>query len=380
MRCCFKFFPGLLGPFFLICLTGFSTAWPQVPVPVQTNVTIRVMAANITSGNNQRYESPGMNIFKGLKPDIVAVQEFNYVSTNGGTPNTIPALREMIDTAFGTNFVYFRESGYSIPNGIISRYPILSSGTWDDVQVPDRGFAWALVDLPGTNDLYVVSVHLHSSGGASSRAIEATNLKVRIQSDFPANAFIVVAGDLNTDSRSEQALSTFKTFLSDSPIPHDGTASADPDTNATTPRNKPYDYVLPSFNLSSNQVPTVLGSRTFNNGLVFDSRVYTPLSEVSPVQLGDSGVFQMQHMGVLKDFRISFTVTNLVTVPQPVLEMVSTSLISWQGLSGLTYTVESSVNLSNWFTAGSAFSTTTNFSFINTFPTTDTRFFRVTYP
>ena len=48
-----------------------------------------------------------------------------------------------------------------IPNGIISRYPIVASGSWvDTVQSqPNRGFAWAQIALPGTNDLYVVSVH-----------------------------------------------------------------------------------------------------------------------------------------------------------------------------------------------------------------------------
>jgi hypothetical protein len=48
----------------------------------QTNITVRVMSANLSSGNNQRYETPGLNIFKGLNPDIVAIQEFNYASTN----------------------------------------------------------------------------------------------------------------------------------------------------------------------------------------------------------------------------------------------------------------------------------------------------------
>src|SRR5687768_284996 len=98
----------------------------------QSNVIIRVMAANLTSGDFQRYETPGLNIFKGLKPDIVALQEFNYASTGGAGLNTPAAFREMLDTAFGTNFLYFRETGYSLPNGIISRYPMIASGSWVD--------------------------------------------------------------------------------------------------------------------------------------------------------------------------------------------------------------------------------------------------------
>ena len=214
---------------------AICAAQPLVPVIIVTNNTLRVMAANITTGNNQRYEAPGLRIFQGLKPDVVAVQEFNCASTNGLGINTPAALREMIDSGFGTNFFYFRESGYAIPNGIISRWPIVNANSWDDVQVPDRGFAWAQIDIPGGNDLYVVSVHLHSSGGSSSRAIEATNLKALIQANFPSNAFIVVAGDLNTDTRTETAVNTFRTFLSDSPVPADN--NGNPNTNLS--RQKP---------------------------------------------------------------------------------------------------------------------------------------------
>src|SRR5439155_6587291 len=125
-------------------------------VRAQSNVLVRVMAANLTTGTNQRYETPGLDILKGLAPDVVAIQEFNYASTSSNGINTVAAFREMLDTTFGTNFVYFRESGYNIPNGVISRYPIIASGSWDDPSVSDRGFAWAQIDLPGTNDLYVV--------------------------------------------------------------------------------------------------------------------------------------------------------------------------------------------------------------------------------
>ena len=132
-----------------------------------------VMTANLTSGNFQKYETPGLDILKGLKPDVVAIQEFNFSN------NTPADFRAMLDATFGTNFSYFREtnSGYSIPNGIISRYPIVEAGSWDDSLVPDRGFAWARIALPGTNDLYVVSVHLYGSGTATDRNTEAAAIK-----------------------------------------------------------------------------------------------------------------------------------------------------------------------------------------------------------
>jgi endonuclease/exonuclease/phosphatase family metal-dependent hydrolase len=363
----------LLGGIFVPVSRGDE---PRFPVITSTSLTLRVMAANITTGNNQRYEGPGMRIFQALRPDVVAVQEFNYASTNGLGINTPGALREMIDSAFGTNFAFYRESGYSIPNGVISRWPLVESGSWDDVQVPDRGFAWARVDLPGTNDLYVVSVHLHSSGGSISRATEATNLMRLIQSNFPANAWLVVAGDLNTDSRNETAVSTFKTFLSDAFVPVDN--HGNPNTNQS--RQKPYDYVLTSFEFASNQTPTVIGAQSFGDGLVFDSRVYTPTNDVSPVLAADSSAPNMQHMAVVKDFTVSYTVTNLITVPAPRLEMVRPNIIRWTGLSQLTYTVQTNASLGDWATAGTATSPTTAFSFTNAAPAAGRNFYRVVFP
>jgi endonuclease/exonuclease/phosphatase family metal-dependent hydrolase len=363
---------GLLAGF----LDHADAAAPQVPVVSTTNVTVRVMAANIT-GNSQTYESFALRIFQGLKPDVVAIQEFNYLG------NTFNDFRSMLDTAFGTNFVYIRETGtgYTIPNGVISRWPILESGSWEDVDtgVNDRGFCWARIGLPGTNDLFLVSIHLKASSGSSNaarRAAEAAQLKGLIQSNFPANAWIVVAGDGNINSSDEAALATFKSFLEDDPIPTDVPVGGDADTNNS--RAERYDYVFSSPNLNSNRVATVIGSRSFPNGLVFDSRIYSPLGEVAPVVATDSGL--AQHMAVMKDFRVSYLVTNLTIVPQPTLQLVTTNVLHWIGLRDLTYTVQQTSTLTDWVFAASANSETGDFWFTNSQPAPDRIFFRVTYP
>jgi endonuclease/exonuclease/phosphatase family metal-dependent hydrolase len=338
-------------------------------IVVATNTILRVMAANLT-GSSQKYEANSIRIFQGLNPDIVAIQEFNYSN------NTPAQIRSFIDTAFGTNFSYFRESGYAIPNGVISRYPIRTSGSWDDALIPDRGFAWTQLDLPGTNDLYVVSVHLKASSSDSlTRSNETVSLKQLIASNFPSNAFIVVAGDMNLQSRSEAALTTLKTFLSDSPIPTDAEAGGDPDTNE--PRSHPYDLVLPSFSFATNLVTMTIGTRSFSNGLVFDSRVFTPLSSVAPVQFDDSGL--NQHMAVLKDFRIQFTMTNHVDVPRPVLELSGTNSIRWQATPGITYTVERSTNLTNWTDAAQFTASSTNAIFTHILTAQPYQFYRVSF-
>ena len=356
----------------------------QIPVVTQTNVTLRVMASNLSSGNNQRYESPGLDILQGLKPDIVCMQEFN-VSNSFGI-NTVNSISNMIATTFGTNFSYFREtnSAYTIPNGIISRYPILASGSWTDSDsgVNDRGFAWARIDLPGTNDLYVVSVHLKASSGSTNparRAAEAAEVTSNIQTNFTnsTNAWIIVAGDMNLYyAGTEGAITTFTTYLSDTPVPTD--QSGDPDTNVG--RSERYDRVLPSFAMTNLLVPVAMPSRNYTNGLVFDSRVYTPLSDVPPVVSTDSGASGMQHMAVVKDFKITCAVTNFVAVDSPVLTFELPGILRWQGVSNLTYTVLASTNLTDWDNIGTAASATSSFSFTNLVGGDAQQFYRVTYP
>ena len=290
------------------------------------------MAANL-NGDTQSYQPFAIRIFQGLKPDIVAIQEFNYSN------NTASDFRSMVDAAFGTNFVYYREpytANGDIPNGIISRYPILVAGSWvDTVQSqPNRGFAWAQIAVPGTNDLYIVSVHLLTSS-AGVRSSEAANLKTLIQSNFPSNAWIVVAGDFNTDTRTESTtMTTFDSYLSDNPVPADNNGNS----NTSQNRNHPHDYVLPSFSLTNFETATVFPSHSFPNGLVFDSTVYTPLSDVPPVQFSDST--NAQHMAVMKDFLISTgndSGTNppvIVTQPQSQTNAVGATITFSVGVSG----------------------------------------------
>ena len=364
---------------FGLCL-AMCAASTRGDTTVATNAIIRVMAANLTSGSAQSYETAGIRIFQGLKPDIVAIQEFNYGDKSA------TAIRSFVDMAFGTNYSYFRESGsgYTIPNGVISRYPIKSSGSWVDVDagVNDRGFAWGQVDLPGTNDLYVVSVHLKASTGsdnAARRYAQVTKLWNLISANFPANAWIIVAGDCNIYDPSEQAYQYLTGNLSDAPIPTDIATGGDADTNSG--RSERYDYVFPSRPLTNFMVATILPSHTFSKGLVFDSRIYSPLADVSPVQAGDSEVTGMQHMAVVRSFSIPYLVTVTNAVPPPIVSMRSPQVIEWSGPSNLVYHVELRTDLTSaaWATAGTATSTSTNYSFTNE-TGFDRAFFRVAYP
>lgn len=274
------------------------------------DVRVRLMAANISSGNYQSYDpGHGTRIFQGTDPDIVMIQEFNYGS------NTPAELRGFVDTAFGPTFQYYREGGAQIPNGIISRYPILASGEWDDPRVANRDFAWARIDLPGEVDLYAISVHLLTAS-ASERNLEAQSLVSFIQQNVPAGAYVAIGGDFNTGSRTEAALSTLsQVVVSTGPFPVDHAGNGN--TNAS--RAKPYDWVLVSSGLHNRRTVTEIGSSDFLNGAVIDTRVYSPLGELSPALSGDSSATNMQHMAVVRDFGLpsGAVVTPSVTVTSP---------------------------------------------------------------
>jgi hypothetical protein len=258
---------------------------------------LRVVAANLTSGNASSYDlGHGGRILQGLRPDVVLIQEFNAGARNS------PAMRDFIDGVFGASFCFYREAGpaRAIPNGVVSRFPIVEAGEWDDSSVGDRDFAWARIDLPGTRDLWAVSVHLLTRN-SSVRNVEASELVSYVKSKIPAGDFLVIGGDFNTNSRSEPAISRLAEVVSvEEPFPSD--LSGDGDTNAG--RNSPYDWVLSSPSLTALEVPVRLGSVTAPAGLVFDTRDFDPISAAAPALRDDSAAPSMQHMAVVRDFEL----------------------------------------------------------------------------
>ncbi len=253
---------------------------------------LRVVSSNLTSGNAQAYEAPGIDILRGLAPDVVLFQEFNY---------KLGTTRDLVDAALGASFCVYREPrATGIPNGIASRFPIVDAGQWSDPDIPDRSFVWARIDVPGPTDLWAVSLHL-KTGSATTRASEATLLVSYVQSAIPSGDYLVIGGDLNADNEAEPALVTLASIVvTASPWPADQLGNNR--TNAS--RAKPYDWVLANTTLDAKKTALVLGASTYANGLVFDSRVYTPLTEVTPVLVTDSAATNMQHMAVARDFLI----------------------------------------------------------------------------
>ena len=289
--------------------------------------TIRTVAANITSGNNQTYEAPGTRILQGLQPDVVMIQEFDVNSSSTAD------LRNWVDSTFGPEFNYFRENYSGIPNGVISRWPIVASGSWDDTIIGDRGFAWARIDIPGEKNLWVVSVHLKASSGfASQRQTQARQLVAYIQANVPPEDYLLLGGDLNTFSTTESCVSTLGALLTTA-APHPVDQAGDPDTNAS--RSEQYDWVLAEPELDSLETPVKIGALSFAHGLVFDSRKFTPLNSVSPVLSGDSGASNMQHMAVVRAFAVPALELLTVTVSSsnPTLVPIANVVVGGTGVN-----------------------------------------------
>lgn len=290
---------------------GADTTLPDVPgvdVPA-VQLELRLMAANLTSGNYQSYDpGHGIRLMAGCRADVYMVQEFNY---GGNTPDDYRALADVV---CGTECSYSAGVGH-IPNGVISRWPIVESGAWDDPTVPDRDLDWARIDLPGARDLVVVSVHLHTSP-AADQVDAAQIVAARIaehRAAEPGCCWYVVGGDFNGQSSvSDKGFGAWKgepVFFVDGPHPvgEDGA----PGTNAS--RSKQYDYVLLDTDLRAYQVPLVFDAMdggqplTYPDGLVFDTRDFddSVLDRYFwPAMEGDSGAPSMQHMGVIKAVRI----------------------------------------------------------------------------
>jgi len=318
----------------LLPLLALTSARPAaLAQTVQT--PLRVMAANTTSGNRQSYDpGEGTRIFQGLAPDVVLIQEFNYGD------NSQQAIGEWVESTFGPEYEYYRERGAQIPNGVVSRFPIIESGEWADVQVGNRDFAWARIDVPGEADLWAVSVHFLTRN-ASVRDRQATALRRLVTENIPEGDYLLIGGDFNTRNSGEPALDTLDELVdTDGPYPVDQSGKIG--TNAS--RRKPYDWVFADEDLEAHEVPVQIGSNSFPSGLVFDSRVYEPLADVAPVQRGDSGATNMQHMAVIRDFLLpeGVAINSASTAPETTTTAAAalSTLASCEPVSGFAATDE----------------------------------------
>lgn len=267
---------------------------------------IRVVTSNLTTGSKQSYDNgEGARILKGLKPDVVLIQEFNYKT------NSAEDLREFVTTTFSEEFQYYRESEATdqIPNGVISRYPLIESGEWTDADMPNRDFAWARIDIPGDQDFWAISVHL-SAKKSDVRMKEAAELVRLMEKHIPSSDYIVLGGDFNLTSRADKMIEVLAPQVSEVHAPHDSLGFTT--TNMTNKKN--FDWILNDSDLAgllvsvdfleSPEEKREIGVNTFPFGLVFDSTTFPLLDRLKPIEKSDSRSPGMQHLAVVKDYLI----------------------------------------------------------------------------
>ncbi|MBI4861172.1 MAG: endonuclease/exonuclease/phosphatase family protein [Candidatus Riflebacteria bacterium] len=255
---------------------------------------IRIVAANLTSGNDQSYDpGHGIRILKALKPDVVMIQEFRY--TRG-------PVAQMVKEIVGPSSYFYREDGYELPNGVLSRWPIKEAGSWKDPHIGNRGLTWARIDIPGDRDLWAVSLHLKAGGDSKQvRMQEAEVLVGLVKKKVPQGDYMTVGGDFNTSDRTEPCLRELSEVVETAaPYPVDQSGKSGTSAN----RGKPYDWVLANGDLDAKAVVTKVGAKSFPDGLVFDSRVSPSLFSAGEVQADDSASANMQHMAVVRDFAV----------------------------------------------------------------------------
>ncbi len=251
---------------------------------------VRLMAANITSGNAQAYEEPGVRIFRALKPDVVMLQEFNVEGQSRDA---------FVQNAFGAGYTHCVESDSSIPNGVVSRFPIVASGEWRNTSPnANRDYAWARIDVPGPKNLLVVSVHLRTKGGP--RAIEEAELVNYMRGALGSDDMAVLGGDFNHDAHASPSMAGADAFLAMSaPLPQN--MDGRPSTSSNL--RKTLDHLFVSPALMKMERAVTLGGKTFDHGLVFTSDMASR-DEIAPVLPRDSFAVSMQHMPIVRDFQL----------------------------------------------------------------------------
>ena len=319
------------GDFTCTCEDGFEENDDNICIQL-AEIHIRAVTGNISTGNNQDYDNgEGIRIFQGLKGDIMMVQEFNYKNNSENDYKEFVKTVFQDPACFQENTCFYEVgTGNVIPNGVVSRFPILD---WGELRDPAGGvdstrhLNWAILDIPGNKDLFVVSVHLRTSPGSDQ--IEEAEVVVnhinnlKQQADYNGYYFIV-GGDFNgpssaCDNHPNDGWGLYNTFnvCDDFPVGEDGS------TGTSASRSKHLDWLLASPGLSPFQVSTdycaennTNNCKRYPTGLVMDTRDFTQ-SELntyfSPtnfddrtLDVDDSDGNSMQHMAIVKDFVIRF--------------------------------------------------------------------------
>lgn len=269
--------------------------------PARAATRVRVVAANVASGRSLRYEEAGLRILEALQGDIYLLQRFRVGGDDEGS------VRELARRVLGGKGYFYREPEDALgasPSAILSRYPILESGEWRDVEVSDRDYVWALIDVPGRRHLLAISLNFKAGDlieDRRRRRREATRLVRMLRISRAARHWLLLGGSIHNRSRDEEALEELASVVvTEGPWPADGAG----DEGTTVDRQGAQDWILADEDLDGREAAVVIEEQRFPGGLVFDSRRFRPLRSVRPVRSGDSAVAGLTHLPVIRDFML----------------------------------------------------------------------------
>jgi len=235
---------------------------------------------------------------QGVDADILLVQECQY---GDNTPSDLEAFTNLV---LGSG--YYSIGSGSIPNSIISRYPIIDEGSITDPAVSNRDIRWAVLDIPGDRDVIVYSVNFLDDFSSRNAAFDLIkdHVSSQLAASEPGSYYCIVGGTFYGEPVLTSQIVANSTFEYPANLPADKNGNTD--TNAD--RSKCYDYLLFDESLNDLEIATTYGvGESFPNGMVFDSRLYdqaTLDSWFSPVLTTDSGAPNMQHMIVVRTVSI----------------------------------------------------------------------------
>ena len=345
---------------------------------------VRVLTYNIhrdVGGNNSNTGSQPQlaKVVNYLKPDIWTINELGGNDATFSATTAHNALVSFIHdqlTIFGANaqentnyFIYISTIDDSYTTvAIVSRYPFASTHTYSDAGngfSALRGLALASVQVPGPTRLDIFTAHLKAlstTNDAEKRQTETDVDRNNIMSWIGVNGAdaIAVTGDWNeTEDAGEttnwsnhsigdilpnpnepyQPITTMRSAGLTDPSP--ASIAGNHDTIDSTTPDARFDYAM-------------YAKLAFLNGEVFDTKQYTA-AQLAALNAANGTNFvasdsanASDHLPVLALFRVGFAPIITKTAREGGnLAVTYIKVVA----ANVTYTVESSTNLSSWTTA-----------------------------
>lgn len=190
----------------IFCSSFLLNALAQKPNTAMLN-QLKVITYNIHHANPP--SKPGFidldaiaNVINNEKPDLVALQEVEYITSRTGNVDQAKVIAEKT----GMHYKFFKAIDYAggaYGLAILSRFPIIDSFSAGLPQVKkseDRILAYVQVTLANKQQLIFANTHLDAQGIDSNRVVQ---IKKIVEILTPLKKPIIICGDFNSEANKE---------------------------------------------------------------------------------------------------------------------------------------------------------------------------------